>query len=113
MLDPTGQIVTSYNGEIYNYRELRRELEREYGFCFRTACDTEILPFGYLAWGCRFSSVSKVCSRLHCGIGKLTVSTSRGMELELSHLLWRGTRTEFFLQVKSNIFLPVHILVTQ
>jgi len=51
MLDPSGRVVVTYNGELYNDRDLRRELERDYGFKFRTRTDTEILPFGYLAWG--------------------------------------------------------------
>lgn len=49
--DPSGRVVVSYNGEIYNDREIRAELEREFGFKFRTSCDTEVIPFGYLAWG--------------------------------------------------------------
>jgi asparagine synthase (glutamine-hydrolysing) len=51
MADPTGRIVVTYNGEIYNDRKLRGDLERKFGFEFRTSCDTEILPFAYLAWG--------------------------------------------------------------
>ena len=51
MADPTGRIVVTYNGEIFNDRELRGELERDFGFKFRSSCDTEILPFAYLAWG--------------------------------------------------------------
>lgn len=51
MLDPSGRVVVSYNGELYNDRELRRELERDHGFTFNSHTDTEILPFGYLAWG--------------------------------------------------------------
>ena len=51
MSDPTGRITVTYNGEIYNERELRLELEREFGVVFRSHCDTEILPAGYLAWG--------------------------------------------------------------
>jgi asparagine synthase (glutamine-hydrolysing) len=49
--DPSGRIVVSYNGEIYNEAELKRELRRDFGVQFQTACDTEILPHGYLAWG--------------------------------------------------------------
>jgi asparagine synthase (glutamine-hydrolysing) len=49
--DPSGRVVVSYNGEIYNDRKLRIELERDFGFKFRTSCDTEIIPLGYLAWG--------------------------------------------------------------
>jgi asparagine synthase (glutamine-hydrolysing) len=37
------------NGEIYNYLELRRELESE--FCFQTRTDTEVLLAAYQKWG--------------------------------------------------------------
>jgi asparagine synthase (glutamine-hydrolysing) len=40
----------AYNGELYNYRELRAELERE-GQRFATDSDTEVLLRAYLAWG--------------------------------------------------------------
>ncbi|HEV2109743.1 MAG TPA: asparagine synthase (glutamine-hydrolyzing) [Gammaproteobacteria bacterium] len=51
MQDPSGQVVVSYNGEIYNDQELRAELERRHGAKFHTRTDTEILPLGYLVWG--------------------------------------------------------------
>ena len=51
MTDNTGDIVVTFNGEIYNEASLRRQLEREFGVCFRTRCDTEIIPYGYRAWG--------------------------------------------------------------
>ncbi len=51
MLDPTGRVVVTFNGEIYNDQELRRELQQDFGFIFRTYTDTELLPAGYLAWG--------------------------------------------------------------
>src|SRR4029077_6981791 len=42
MASADGQTVITYNGEIYNYRELRRELEAK-GHVFRTQTDTEVL----------------------------------------------------------------------
>src|SRR5437016_11273622 len=40
---PDARLWITFNGEIYNYRELRRELEAK-GYRFRTASDTEVLP---------------------------------------------------------------------
>lgn len=51
ILSPDGQVVVSFNGEIYNYAELRTELERFFGCVFRGSCDAEILPTGYAVWG--------------------------------------------------------------
>ena len=45
-----GRLVVTYNGEIYNFREVRRELEAR-GARFRTDGDTEVLLHGWRAWG--------------------------------------------------------------
>jgi asparagine synthase (glutamine-hydrolysing) len=50
MLDSSSQLCITFNGEIYNYVELRRELET-YGHRFVTASDTEVILESYRAWG--------------------------------------------------------------
>lgn len=50
MSSPDGRYSIVFNGEIYNYRELRQELERE-GRAFLTHSDTEVLLQAYMHWG--------------------------------------------------------------
>ncbi len=45
-----GQLTIVCNGEIYNYRELRAELQAM-GHRFKTGSDSEVLLHGYAAWG--------------------------------------------------------------
>ncbi len=50
MESPDKQICVVFNGEIYNYPELKKELEQE-GYVFRTRSDTEVLLALYLRLG--------------------------------------------------------------
>jgi asparagine synthase (glutamine-hydrolysing) len=45
-----GALSIVFNGELYNFRELRRELEQA-GFAFRSRTDTEVVLAAYQAWG--------------------------------------------------------------
>jgi asparagine synthase (glutamine-hydrolysing) len=49
MCDPSGHWWIVFNGEIYNYLELRRELADSYDF--RSATDTEVLLAAWIRWG--------------------------------------------------------------
>ncbi len=72
-----GQIVVFQNGEIYNYRELRAELQK-LGFSFRTESDTEVHAHGYLAWG-----IDGLLQRLD-GMYALAILDRRSGELHLA-----------------------------
>ena len=50
MTSDDGHLTVVFNGEIYNYRELRRELEAA-GLSFRSSSDTEVLLAAYRHWG--------------------------------------------------------------
>jgi asparagine synthase (glutamine-hydrolysing) len=50
MRSADGRLVLTFNGEIYNYREVRRALQSE-GVTFRTESDTEVLLEAYRRWG--------------------------------------------------------------
>ena len=50
MLDESGRYVIVFNGEIYNFHELRDKLT-EAGIQFRSKSDTEVLLKGYIKWG--------------------------------------------------------------
>lgn len=50
MYSGTGQNIIVYNGEIYNFRELRKKLVKS-GMTFRSECDTEVILAAYEAYG--------------------------------------------------------------
>lgn len=71
MHDPEGDLTLIYNGEIYNFRDLRRDLEAQ-GAVFRTQCDTEVILVGYRHWG------SAVVERLHGMFAFVLIDRRRG-----------------------------------
>ncbi len=53
MHSASGNVSIVFNGEIYNFQEIRLELE-QLGHSFRTNSDTEVIVEGYEAWGVEF-----------------------------------------------------------
>jgi asparagine synthase (glutamine-hydrolysing) len=50
MANATGSVIITYNGEIYNFQQLRRELAAA-GYQFRSRTDTEVVLHAYEQWG--------------------------------------------------------------
>lgn len=74
MLSADGRFVLVFNGEIYNYRELREELVE---YPFTTKSDTEVILAAYAAWG------TKAFARLD-GMFALALYDTRTQELLLA-----------------------------
>ena len=75
MTDDERKIWITYNGEVYNFKELRKELE-DLGYVFRSNSDTEVIIKSYKAWG--ITSILKF----------------NGM---FAFALWDGERNQLFL----------------
>lgn len=102
MSNADGDVHLVYNGEVYNFRELRKELEG-FGRRFKTACDAEVVLAAYEQWGneCfpRFNGMwglalldereaapKLVLSRDHLGIKPLYVAEAGGRYLFASEI---------------------------
>ena len=55
MYNEDGGMVIVYNGEVYNFMELREELIKA-GHKFKTRCDSEVIIHGYEEWGTSLAS---------------------------------------------------------
>ena len=71
-----GQFVIVYNGELYNFRSLRKELEG-LGHHFRTSSDTEVLLEAYVRWG-------PACLHRFHGMFALAIYDTKARELFLA-----------------------------
>lgn len=75
MLSPCNRFVLTFNGEIYNYKELRLRLESA-GNVFRGGSDTEVVLMACAAWG--------VESAVQCFEGMFAF----GLYDRVEHILW-------------------------
>jgi asparagine synthase (glutamine-hydrolysing) len=102
-----GSCCVVFNGEIYNYIELRAELEQQ-GIRFRSSSDTEVLVQSYRHWG-------SDCFRRFNGFWALALYDFRTRQLILSRdrlgkkpLYWtrQGSRLYFASEIKSLLQVP-------
>ncbi len=75
MITEDGRFVITYNGEVYNFQELRLRLE-SYGHQFRSKTDTEVVLHAYAEWG-------EECVQYFNGM--------------FAFAIWDNTRKELFL----------------
>ncbi len=76
MIGRDGRTALVYNGELYNFQQLRRELEVA-GHVFTSRCDTEVVLRAYEEWGAE-------CVTRFCGMFALAVWDARRRELFLA-----------------------------
>ncbi|MDI1323109.1 MAG: asparagine synthase (glutamine-hydrolyzing) [Algoriphagus sp.] len=85
----------AFNGEIYNYKLLKKELEKS-GYTFYTTSDTEVLLAGYHAFG------SEICSKL-VGMFAFAIWDEKKEELFLARDRF-GEKPVFFIRENQNLF---------
>ena len=102
-----GNLWTIFNGEIYNYLELRAELAKA-GHVFRTGTDTEVILAAYAQWGVE-------CFSCFNGMWGLAIIDLRTRELVLSRdrigikplYIWQSNQTlAFSSEIKQILTLP-------
>ena len=94
MATQDGSLVVVFNGEIYNFPELRSELEKK-GYVFHTNSDTEVLIHGYHAWK------EELPSRL-TGMFSFAIADRRRKELFLARDRF-GEKPLFLMHTKKYI----------
>lgn len=114
MQSPDGSVVLVFNGEVYNYRELRRELESE-GQVFKGGSDTEVLLHLYLDNRRRGASIDEMLRGIN-GMFSLAFwdSTSKSLVLARDALGIKplyystmGDRVVFSSEIKALVpFVP-------
>jgi asparagine synthase (glutamine-hydrolysing) len=76
MKSANGRLQLIFNGEIYNFKEIRAEL-KQFGFIFHTASDTEVILASYEQWG-------KDCFRRFNGMFALAIWDEGEQEIILA-----------------------------
>ncbi len=107
MSTPDGRLTITYNGEIYNYPSLRRELEAK-GYVFRSGADTEAILYLYQEYGA--ASVRRLN-----GMFAFALWDEARQELFLArdhfgikplYYCWQSGRLAFASEIKALLALP-------
>lgn len=95
MVTPDGEFAVTYNGEIYNFQELRAELEAR-GHAFRTRTDGEVVLHAYQEWG-------PACVSRFNGMFAFAIWDRRRQQLFLARDRY-GVKPVYYVQI-GNTFL--------
>ncbi|MGB7843031.1 MAG: asparagine synthase (glutamine-hydrolyzing) [Salinimicrobium sp.] len=98
-VDNSGRYFLSFNGEIYNYKELREELKHFYQF--KTSSDTEVLLAAFLKWG-------KDCLHRFNGMFAFAVWDSKNKTLFAARDRF-GVKPFYYSQAKDNLYFSSEI----
>ena len=107
MIDHTGRVHVAFNGEIYNYLELRAELQAA-GHVFRTATDTEVILEAYNRWGEGFlSHIGGMFALALYDESKRRMWLARDRAGEKPLFVWQANgRVTFASELKAILMLP-------
>jgi asparagine synthase (glutamine-hydrolysing) len=95
-----GAFVITYNGELYNFLELRHELE-ELGHRFRSRTDTEVVLRSYIEWGAR-------CVERFNGMFAFAIHDRRRAEVFLARDRY-GIKPLYLTEVGGNVLFASEI----
>ncbi|MCE2787673.1 MAG: asparagine synthase (glutamine-hydrolyzing) [Bacteroidota bacterium] len=95
MFSDDGDYAIVLNGEIYNFREIKKELEKD-GFRFRSGSDTEVVLKAYICWG---------TNAVHRFIGMFAFSIYDRKQNKVLIFRDRAGVKPLYYYFKNNIFL--------
>ncbi len=102
MSNEDGTIWITFNGEIYNFQELRKELEKR-GHTFSSNTDTEVIVHGYEEWGeTVVQKLNGMFAFAICDTNKKTLFVARDrLGVKPLYYYWNGERFIFASEIKS------------
>ena len=100
MFNEDKTLVCVFNGEIYNYKELREELIG-LGHEFNSSCDTEVLLHGYESWG------SSLLDRLR-GMFAFVLYNEKSGELFMARDMF-GIKPLYYMEIDHNLVFASEI----
>lgn len=108
MHDATGTVTVTYNGEIYNDADVRRELQAVRPTPFRSTCDAESIAPSYLAWGA--DAVHRFEGMFAFGLwdaGRQRLLLARdAIGIKPLYFSWQGRSLRFASEIKALLALP-------